>query len=240
MFEYLTPPLRPRPVDLLGSRLLGSRSFHFLETPQNLGTHVPALLSLRNNQGINERPLIVWEPAPLGCKSSLFKEHLEACKSVDVFSPNHLELATLVGSEPTESMSFSREIVERHAAVFVDSGIGSKHTGLAVVRCGEHGCLLLNHSRRAQWFPVFHGPGSSLVVDTTGAGNTFIGGFTVGLVTTGDIREAAIMASVAASFAIEQIGIPQFSPATSASKEMWNGESVSERVERYRKTLTNG
>lgn len=239
MFEYLTPPLRPRPVDLHGSNLLRSRSFHFLETPQNLDIHVPDLLSLRKGQGVDERPLIAWEPAPLGCKSSLFQEHLEACKLVDIFSPNHLELARLVGSDCNQSISFSSDDVEQHAAVFVDNGIGPMRTGLAVVRCGEHGCLILNNDKQAQWFPVFHDSKSHLVVDTTGAGNTFLGGFTVGLIKTGDVREAAIMASVAASFAIEQIGIPQFSPSTSASKELWNGESVSERVEKYRKILAS-
>lgn len=46
------------------------------------------------------------------------------------------------------------------------------------------------------------------VVDTTGAGNAFLGGFSIGLHETGDEIEAAMYGIVAASLVCEQIGVP--------------------------------
>jgi sugar/nucleoside kinase (ribokinase family) len=47
---------------------------------------------------------------------------------------------------------------------------------------------------------------AATVVDTTGAGDAFCGGFLVGLARTGDAVVAARMGSVAASFAVEAVG----------------------------------
>jgi fructose-1-phosphate kinase PfkB-like protein len=76
-------------------------------------------------------------------------------------------------------------------------------------------------------------------VDTTGAGNSFLGAFTVKFQSTRDITEAVIAATVAASFTIEQVGLPI--RTLSGGRELWNGEEVASRIERYRamlKTLT--
>jgi sugar/nucleoside kinase (ribokinase family) len=47
------------------------------------------------------------------------------------------------------------------------------------------------------------------VVDHTGAGNAYCGGFLVGWVKTQDLRTAACYAGVAASFTLEVIGVPE-------------------------------
>jgi sugar/nucleoside kinase (ribokinase family) len=46
------------------------------------------------------------------------------------------------------------------------------------------------------------------VVDPTGAGNAYSGGFLAGYIQTGDLMTAARYASVAASFLVEQVGLP--------------------------------
>ncbi|KAK2603565.1 hypothetical protein QQS21_004245 [Conoideocrella luteorostrata] len=226
------------PLDLQNSRLLGSQSFHFLASPQTLKEQVLSLFSLRENRGFKSRPLIVWEPAPLDCKPEQFEQHVQACKIVDVFSPNHLELTSLVqGNDDDESLSFSHDAIERYATIFVESGIGFQSKGLAAIRCGEHGCLILSQNQRASWLPAFYDTQSPRILDTTGAGNAFLGGFSVGLVKTKDSREAAIMGSVAASFAMEQAGLPVFSPATWILGEKWNNAAVAARVKEFKKKL---
>lgn len=74
------------------------------------------------------------------------------------------------------------------------------------------------------------------VVDPTGGGNAFIGGLAIGLVRSGgNFVLAAAMGTVAASFAIEQIGIPTLSKKD--GQELWNGVEVQGRLEEYRKKV---
>ncbi|KAI1347159.1 hypothetical protein F5Y01DRAFT_250331 [Xylaria sp. FL0043] len=138
------------------------------------------LLRLRQEQGIIERPLLVWEPAPLGCDSADRASHLEACNLVDVFSPNHLELGYLFEGKGEAEPTFSREIIEAQARIFLDSGIGRDREGLVVIRSGEHGVLYLSKTK-AEWLPPYYDQGCNKVVDPTGAGNAILGAVTVSL-----------------------------------------------------------
>lgn len=238
-FQYLTTPLQPCPPDLRRPELLQSRAFHFLATPQDLEEHMRSLLSLRTEGCPDAKPpLMIWEPAPLACKKVNLEAHLAACKHVDVVSPNHLELTALLEDDDAvrESVSatFSRAVIEQYAGRFLEA---MANKGLVVIRCGEHGCLMFSRRSGAQWLPAYHEPFSPKVVDTTGAGNAFLGGFTVGLLDTGDAREAGMYGSVAASFMTEQISVPTHRPATPTSSETWNGESVDERMAEYRKRI---
>ncbi|KAH7157322.1 hypothetical protein B0J13DRAFT_400376, partial [Dactylonectria estremocensis] len=67
------------------------------------------------------------------------------------------------------------------------------------------------------------------VVDTTGAGNAFLGGFTVGMqVSRGDIIDTVIRGTVEASLVIKQFGLPTRSVVDNA--ERWNGVDVLDRL----------
>ncbi|RMJ19345.1 hypothetical protein CDV36_000933 [Fusarium kuroshium] len=235
-FQYVAPPLQPWPSDLETSTLLNAQSFHFLAAPDNLVKHVTSLSFLRGEHGWRREPLIVWEPAPLSCNKEQLKSHLHACSLVDVFSPNHLELEALVHGKPGISSLFSRELIQEYARVFLNVNIGREGGGAIVVRCGEHGCLTMTKDE-AFWLPPFYEATSPQIVDTTGAGNAFLGGFTVGLQTTRNLREAAILGTVAASFALEQIGLPQYMAASSPSAETWNGAGVASRIAEFKERL---
>lgn len=120
--------------------------------------------------------------------------------------------------------------------------------GSIVVRCGERGCLWVNGSDLTpRTLPAWHrsdaaegDPESHLrVVDPTGAGNAFLGGFCIGLLDEPDIAaaervaQAAMFGLVSASFAIEQVGLPVLSHL--AGEELWNGDSVTRRLEALKK-----
>ncbi|UPL03541.1 hypothetical protein LCI18_014475 [Fusarium solani-melongenae] len=235
-FQYVAPPLQPWPSDLKTSMLLNAQSFHFLATPDNLVKHITSLSSLRKERGLQENHLLVWEPAPLSCDKEYLESHLRVCCFVDVFSPNHLELEALVHGKSRNASPFSKKLIQEDAQVFLDVGIGREERGAIVVRCGEHGCLTMTKDE-AFWLPSFHTTASRQIVDTTGAGNAFLGGFTVGLQTTGDLREAAILGTVAASFALEQIGLPHYMAASSTSTEPWNGSRVASRIAELKERL---
>ncbi|KAJ3464741.1 hypothetical protein MRS44_009527 [Fusarium solani] len=235
-FQYVAPPLQPWPSDLDTSTLLNAQSFHFLAAPDNLVKHVISLSSLRNDHGLQRQHLIVWEPAPLSCNKEHLESHLQACCLVDVFSPNHLELEALVHGKFEATSPFSRELIRGYAQVFVNAGIGREGRGAIVVRCGEYGCLTMTNNE-AFWLPPFYTAASPRTMDTTGAGNAFLGGFTVGLQTTNTLREAATLGTVAASFALEQIGLPQHVVASKLSAETWNGERVASRIAEFKERL---
>ncbi|KAF2964046.1 hypothetical protein GQX73_g9526 [Xylaria multiplex] len=230
-FSYTTSPLRPSTIQLGDSSLLYAKSFHFLALPEDLETQVSTLFRLRKEHGITERPLIVWEPAPMGCDFANLTKHLEACALVDVFSPNHIELDRLVKGKRGVEVEFSPSTIEAQARLFIDAGIGPSQEGLAVIRSGHNGALTLSNNSGAQWLPAYYGKGADKVVDATGAGNAFLGAFSVAFLETSDPKEACLRGAVAASYAIEQFGPPKLTASTSASGELWNGSDVLVRLQ---------
>ncbi|GJN67220.1 MAK32-like protein [Purpureocillium lilacinum] len=85
------------------------------------------------------------------------------------------------------------------------------------------------------WVPPYHHDPAS-VVDPTGGGNTFLGGLAVALARGHTLMEAAAWGSVAASFAIEQVGMPVLA-AEPGGYETWNGDSVSRRLQQFKSSL---
>ncbi|KAI1346456.1 Ribokinase-like protein [Xylaria sp. FL0043] len=233
-FSYTTPPLRPSTLQLAASSLLAARSFHFLALPDDLEIQVSTLLRLRQEQGITERPMIVWEPAPMGCDSANLMRHFEACKLVDVFSPNHIELHRLFEGKGETDVEFSPSTIEAQAKDFLEAGIGPNQNGVAVIRSGYHGALVSSNKSQAEWLPAYYGRGSDKVVDATGAGNAFLGAFAVALQETNDPREAALRGAVAASYAIEQFGPPTLTAFTLLPGEFWNGSDAQGRLAELR------
>jgi sugar/nucleoside kinase (ribokinase family) len=71
------------------------------------------------------------------------------------------------------------------------------------------------------------------VVDPTGGGNGFLGGLSIALARGKTIEEAAAWASVSASLAIEQVGMPVLG-TNEAGKETWNGVVVQERLDEFK------
>lgn len=124
----------------------------------------------------------------------------------------------------------------------------------AVLRCGQSGCCyalsadlppgtLTNDTLDAvpvYWGQPFH-QSQDKVKDPTGAGNAFMGGLMAALYEGKDIHEGAlgiaklrtdeeaiVWANVAASFIIEQDGLPTMHKVL--GREVWNGDYPWERV----------
>lgn len=130
---------------------------------------------------------------------------LRVLDRVDVFFCNDQEAKMLTGE--VNLVRAGRNILDR----------GPKW---AVVKKGEHGVLVLGRDR------AFGLPGNPTeeVVDPTGAGDCFAGGFLgsldrAGRFTEGAIRRAAVHGSVMASFAIEDFGIERFKTLTPTQVE---------------------
>ena len=117
-----------------------------------------------------------------------------------------------------------------------------------VLRKGEKGCAVFTKGRAIP-VPAYHVPFKELskkekkkwkdkVVDVTGGGNAFLGGFCAGLELGSSMcwrgynlfEVAALYGTVAASFAIEQVGMPKLTPRKWDGKERWNGEVPGDRL----------
>lgn len=181
------------------SQLFSSAAFHFLAKPSDLEGQVAELLELRRKHGITARPLLVWEPAPPFCKATNREDHINVCQLVDTFSPNHLELTYLFEDDQVIKPFDPSQLVS-YAQRFLDAGVGVSGQGSVVIRAREHGCLIMSRSVEPNWLPPFYSPTSPEVVDPTGAGNAFLGGFTAALVRSTSLTEAAMLGSVSASF----------------------------------------
>jgi sugar/nucleoside kinase (ribokinase family) len=166
---------------------------------------------------------------PASCTKEQREDFLSACTHVDVFSPNHLELCSLFEDHAAEG--FDRDIIERHTTLFSHAC-----ACIVVVRAAEHGSPTIEHSNNTvKWLPPFYALDSSEVVDATGAGNAFLGGFMAGWTLKQDAVEASVYGNVAASFAVEQSGLPSLQAV--GEQEMWNGVRVVNRLAGYRTRL---
>ena len=84
-----------------------------------------------------------------------------------------------------------------------------------------------------RWLPSYYREGEGeKVVDPTGGGNTFLGALAVALARGKTVEEACAWGNVAASFAIEQVGVPELGQDTEG-RETWNMVRVDERLKEY-------
>lgn len=250
-FTYAAPKLRLDHTALPTSHLL-AKSFHLICNPTRCIDLVTNILAERHR--IEEScstsskalppPLFVWEPVPDRCTEDEKENMYQALKIVDVLSPNYLELSGFYGGGSGSRGEIDRECLTSMCTDILLRGFGTHRQGAVVVRAGREGCFVATHSLM-KWFPAYHQPSKDAqagpdvrVVDPTGGGNAFLGGLAVGLVRSGacpsleNVSVAAMFASVAASFAIEQVGMPTLTRTPDGS-ELWNGISVTERLQEY-------
>ncbi|KAI8614550.1 Ribokinase-like protein [Chytriomyces sp. MP71] len=172
-------------------------------------------------------PDFVWEPSPNSCIASEWDNFVMALDCVAVVSPNHEELASLLGIPFQDSDAIDLSgLVEHIAPLTLQAHF--------IIRCGARGCIVVPRRSNAQ-SPLVSTRVEAFwkhateVVDVTGAGNSFMGGLMVGLYQTGgDLHAAAEYGSVSASFVVQQFGPPIFSEVD--GEEKWNGDTAARRL----------
>ena len=208
-----------------------------MSTPSEAETMISGLNASRVETRNTEKPVILWEPQPDSCTSGNLLACLHAAQKVDVFSPNHIELARLYG---LDNIKTDNTILEELATEVIKSGIGQKNQGLLALRAGDKGCLIASQTIAPVWVPAFVNPppDSNLpaegvkVIDPTGCGNAFLGAFAFGLAKTRNPVKAGMYGNVAARFVFEQIGVPTLKYEQGGS-ELWNNVDVQKRFAEY-------
>lgn len=131
---------------------------------------------------------------------------------LDLFSPDLGEAETITGSPNLEEMCET---------------LFAWGAPLLAIRMGERGSLVKTPDGESWRVPAV----PATIVDVTGAGNSYCGGFLTGLGDGLSPLEASLRAAVSASFALEQFGLPNWpkAPKEEAQRRLaW----VRERVER--------
>lgn len=143
---------------------------------------VQAAARQAKNQGVK----VILNPAPAQVL------HADLLSLVDVLVLNESEAALLSGL-PVKTP----EQAESAARAFLDQGIGC-----VVITLGAHGALLLTNQQ-----PAIHQPGYQVeVVDTTSAGDSFIGAFAVALADDLPLEKALRRGCAAGSLAVTRAG----------------------------------
>ena len=127
-----------------------------------------------------------------------------------LFSPNTDEATAVTGSTTPEEM----------ADIFLGWG-----APLVAIRMGAKGSLVKMQTGEQWHLPAV----PTHIVDVTGGGNSYCGGFLTGLGDGLSPFEASLRAAVSASFALEQFGLPTWTsaPTEEANRRLaWARENV--------------
>lgn len=110
-----------------------------------------------------------------------------ALRYVDYLFPNEEEAMLLTGTQDAHGA----------ARALLEAGVGT-----VVVKCGGRGCLVMTREREFT-LPAVAGVNC---VDTTGAGDSFVGGFLWGLANDLPLEECAAQANLCGARAVEKVG----------------------------------
>ncbi|HJS30305.1 MAG TPA: carbohydrate kinase family protein [Anaerolineales bacterium] len=176
-----------RQIDLPKDFLHGTFA-HFCPIDFLTHTMLPAVL---RQSGFT---YLTLDPGASYMDPTFWKNIPSVLTGLTAFMPSEEELRALFHGRSTELWEMAE-------------ALGAYGCDLVVVKCGERGQMLYESASRRRWeFPAY--PVS--VVDPTGAGDAFCGGFLAGLYQTFDPIKAVLHGSVAASVALEGSG-PLFS-----------------------------
>lgn len=175
-----------------------------------LGNLTPAV-QMRVLEQLPNRPKLVALDTMNFWMDTALEELKSVIKKIDILTINDEE---------------ARQLSGEHSLVKAAHKIHEMGPRYLVIKKGEHGALLFEGDN------VFFAPALPLaeVVDPTGAGDTFAGGFMGYLTRTGDLsfdnmKRAVIYGSALASFCVEKFGIERL-------KELSNKE-INERVAQF-------
>ncbi|KAJ7276206.1 Ribokinase-like protein [Mycena haematopus] len=225
-FDYITPRIRITPRDFQGTRLENSTTLHFICSP----SRASAIMS-EIQQMPAWHPTVIYEPIPDRCVPDELGALIEVLPQINILSPNAEEALGLL-SLPLPP---SKKLIEEAAHKFLELGVGTDGKGCVIIRSGSMGACVALKDRPMRWVPAFwSSKDEHKIVDVTGAGNSFLGGLAAGLLLEdGDAYQASFHASVAASFVIEQYGLPTISVVNGST--LWNGDSPQRRLDELQK-----
>ncbi len=168
---------------------LEARGYHL-----HFGTVAETAALAGKLRAVNPTACLVWEPTQLELTGTGDEFHA-ALSQVDLVSPDLGEARQMTGQSTAEGM----------AETLLGWGVP-----VVALRMGARGSLVATAGGEVYTVPAV----PTTVVDPTGAGDAYCGGFLVALGSGVDAAEAGARAAVSASLALEQFGVPIFDEQT--------------------------
>lgn len=152
----------------------------------------------------------VWEPA-LEYLTGSAQEFGQLFERLDLVSPDIDQAQEM--TELDDPIEMAKELLAWGAPI-------------VAIRMGADGSIVATNQGECWQVPAIP---PRQIVDVTGAGNGYCGGFLVGLVEGVSPLEAALRGAVSASFALEQFGVPDLGAGTVTEREkrlIWTRENT--------------
>ncbi len=173
------------------------------------GSLVETAELVRNLRAINPNVQLVLEATPNDTQDAQAQLR-QILPQIALFAPDRKEASTITGKSEPEALC--DELLAWGAP-------------LVAIRMGARGSMVKSSSGEGWILPAV----PTDIVDVTGAGNSYCGGFVTGLGDGLSSLEAALRGVVSASFSLEQLGLPDWveRPALEAERRLkWAGERV--------------
>jgi len=158
----------------------------------------------------NPAMTLVWEPVTEHLTGTP-QQYRQIFQQIDLISPDRDEAQSITGQTDPDTA----------VKTMLAWGVP-----LVAMRMGADGSVV--HTAGGERWKIPAVPPAK-IVDVTGAGDAYCGGFLVGLGQGHSPVESALRAAVSASFALEQFGVPQFSAETTKEAQRrlaWARERV--------------
>lgn len=152
-------------------------------------------------RALNPGVVILWEPWQLLFEPVNLAKFCRVAPLFDIISPQTTEIKWMIGeTEP-----------DKQASILFECGV--RCLALRMGACGS----LVGTATEQHYIPA----ASVQVVDETGAGNAYCGGFVVGYVESGgDPLVAGRYGTVSSTFALAQVGVARFGADSRSAAEM--------------------
>ena len=235
-FSYLTPKKQITAQDWIETygieNLKNINCFHLICSP---GRVYEIFEKLSGIEELKEcHPTYIWEPLP----DSMIKDNYNMIKQLMnrnehiLISPNSAEAARLFGIEEPVEIDKCNILLKRF-----DNFMNQENS--CILRCGKFGSITLSScngvsERQVNHLPAYHMLTQEQVIDPTGGGNSFLGGFSMGYALTNNIDIGNICGTITAGCNIEQVGPAKYD---SISGKINNSKTFKERLRYYIETF---
>lgn len=228
-FHYSTPKIRIELEDVAEYReLRESKTYHLICSIERCKQ---LILGIRK---FNPLAKFIYEPLPDDCVKHNWTKLTEILPMIDVFSPNRDEAIALALGE-NDNAKEENIADDSRITMLSDGELCAKFTTFqtlisnagTVIRCGARGCHIRTHNGLDAHLPAYH-QDQSHVVDVTGGGNSFCGGFMMGWYSSQeDWIYAAVCGNISSGCIVEKLGMPI------VEGERFNGLTLQERLHIY-------
>lgn len=210
-FDYLSDKKRIEIEDLEQNQwLLRSKCFHLICSIERCHQLVVDI------KKYNSDAVFIYEPLPSDCVAANYDKLVDLLPLVDIFTPNLNEGCQLLNIPEPKDVESMKKVTKS----FIDLG-----TPNCVLRCGPVGCCVAS-TTQCLHLPSYH-QDQSMVLDVTGGGNSFCGGFMIGYFMSKDISIGGICGNISSGCVIERLGMPL------RDGDKWNGSTIGARIETY-------